>query len=467
MKIPYSIGFKYYKNNSTFTQIIDLFTKPIPRSFMLGSGFSEKFNLLLKSERWKQNEFNEFQLKKMRSLLNHAYYNVPYYHSIFKNINFHPLDFNTLSDLKKLPLLDRDKVRSNFNNIISIDKTKYKPDLTFTAGSTGAPLEFYLDQNTREIAYAVEWRQIFWGGVNNLNVKVAAFRGDLVFNNDKNTIYKNFNLYKQLSFNSYNINNSTIKKIVEKLNQFKPIVIKAYPHSIFLVSKLIEENDLKLTYYPKVILTSSEQLLSTMRDKIEEIFNSKILDLYGQSEYIISFSQCEKGSYHNNREMGILDFIEDEWGYERIVGTSIWNYSFPFINYLIGDIIDYKNNLTCDCGRTLPVINNIEGRINDVLISTNGSTIGGAAFDRFWKYRVSHNLKIQPKYIHFIQKSIDSMIIEIFMDSKIFTNHDLKIINENLKSLLNNNLNIEFKYLDSSPNIKKWKIVESRVTNNK
>jgi phenylacetate-CoA ligase len=62
----------------------------------------------------------------------------------------------------------------------------------------------------------------------------------------------------------------------------------------------------------------------------------------------------------------------DEEG--EITVTVLNNYSMPFIRYNLNDIASYSGQM-CPCGRTFPLINQINGRKNDYMISDDGSKI--------------------------------------------------------------------------------------------
>jgi len=465
VKVPYALGFKIYRNSPALIQeFIGLLLRPIPRSVMLSSGFSTKLAFLLKSEKWKYEELVKFQKRALRSLVEHAYRNVPFYHEVFRKSGLNPSDIRTIDDLRKLSVLTKDDVRRNFHRLIAKNYRYFKPGMAFTSGSTGKPLEFYLDQATREWEYAAQWRQIFWGGVRNVNAKIATFRGDFVFEYGKTErVAKWHGLHKELIFNTYLLDPPHIRRMVEILNEFKPEVIRGYPHAVYMVARIISEEGLELSFRPRMIQTSSEFMPKHMRETIEAAFDSKIFDWYGQSEYVVSAGQCEHGTYHQTMETGIAVVIEDDWGFERLVGTSLWNYSMPFINYEVGDIVKIPTEpRSCECGRGLLIIDTIEGRVNDIILTPSGKAISGAAFDHYWKHRIIHKLSAIPEYTHFIQERLNKIIMEIYA-SKPLSDSDTYTILKELKLLLGEDLDIEVRYLDKIPAVKKWRFVESRV----
>jgi len=305
---------------------------------------------------------------------------------------------------------------------------------------------------------------VFWGGIKDVNVKIATFRGDFVFEYGKVDKVARWNgLYKEMIFNSYLLDREHIIEMVKILNKFKPELIKGYPHVLYILSKTIDEENLSLTFSPKIIQTSSEQLPSYMRETIERVFNTKIFDWYSQSEYVISIGECEYDTYHQTMETGIMAVVEDEWDFERLVGTRAWNYSQPFINYMIGDIIKQDIPELCPCGRKLQVVDSIEGRVNDIVVTPSGKAISGVGFDHYVKHRVLCYISATPEYLHFIQTKIDELVVEIY-SIRDLPEADINLLISELKLLMGNDAEIKIKYLDKLPKTKKWRVVESKVS---
>lgn len=462
--VSYGTGLSLYKKSPWFIKkCINSLLLPIPRSVLLGKGFHEKLDLLLKTETWSSTDLVHFQEKQLRHLIYHAYTYCPYYRDVFTAAKIHPADIKEIGDLRRLPILTKDTIRHNFTDLVSLNYNEFKPSLAHTSGSTGEPLEFYLDQQNREAEYASVWRQAFWGGVKDINVKTATFRGDFVYDFERtDNLWRWDGISKELMFNTYNLNRIAVHNIVQKLNNFKPLLIKGYPHSLYILSRFVSEEGFSLNFRPFLIQTSSEQLTLQMRETIETTFDCKVMDWYSQSEYVLSFGQCECGTYHQTMETGVMDYIEDEWGLERLVGTGLWNYSMPLINYNIGDVIDANTDKKCTCGRNLISIQSFEGRLNDSIYAPDGRVISGVGLDHYWKHRVIPSLTVIPEYVHFTQESRRNLLIKVY-SSKGLSDNDLSAISLGANLLLGEEMDVKIVLLDQLPSIKKWRFVDSKV----
>lgn len=221
MRIPYSKGIEIYGNSSLLIQsVLGFFLAPIPRSVMLGSGFHIKLQELYKTQWYNPQKLEKYQENRLRALIKHAYQKVPYYNRMFKERKIGPDDIKTIKDLRKLPILTKDDLRNHFSEFIAINAGNYKFGIGHTSGSTGKPTSFYLDQQNREMEYALKWRQRAWANIG-LNGKIATFRpfrGLRGVNFHSGNPPWRFNpLSKEFEFNIFGINNATLEKHVQKL----------------------------------------------------------------------------------------------------------------------------------------------------------------------------------------------------------------------------------------------------------
>ena len=102
---------------------------------------------LRSSERWSSKEIAEYQFSQLRSLLIHAYNRVPYYQKLFKKLNLAPGDFKSIADLQRLPILTKQDMIDNFDELIAEGAGKKDVIVNRTSGSTGSPVKFLLDKN--------------------------------------------------------------------------------------------------------------------------------------------------------------------------------------------------------------------------------------------------------------------------------------------------------------------------------
>jgi phenylacetate-CoA ligase len=95
-------------------------------------------------------------------------------------------------------------------------------------------------------------------------------------------------------------------------------------------------------------------------------------------------SECEHGSLHIWPDVGIVEVLDENnqpvppgiTG--RLVLTGLLNSEMPLIRYEVGDwgALADSNRSTCPCGRTLSIIESLEGRSDDLILTRDGRKIG-------------------------------------------------------------------------------------------
>jgi phenylacetate-CoA ligase len=130
---------------------------------------------------------------------------------------------------------------------------------------------------------------------------------------------------------------------------------------------------------PHHIVTWSEKLTPKIRKTVEETFDCPVYDQYGAFECHSMAFECPEKKMHINADVLIMEFIKDgkpvspgERG--DIVVTNLWNRAMPFIRYEIGDI-GVPSDEVCACGRGLPLMEGLEGRTDDFLVTLSGDVV--------------------------------------------------------------------------------------------
>jgi len=338
----------------------------------------------------------------------------------------------------------------------------FNPQYVHTTGSTGNPMIFYLDKRVIDIETANVWRFYNWCGVG-LNDKVVILRGD-VFPTKEKLKYKLTHFKKRMYLSSYYLDDENIEEIISIFMDYKPRLLSGFPQSIYILAKFMKKFGIYVDFKMS-IATSSETLFEYQRELIEKQFNTKIFDYYGLSERVVAAAECEKhNGYHIIPEYGLMELIKDnEWVDEgetgKIIGTSLLNYSMPFIRYEVGDIGIYTNE-KCECNRSFRLLKSIEGRLSDIIITSDGKYVSGAAFEHFWKHKIG-NFVPEIEHCQIIQESRKNLLINIVSNRELEKNK-INLIKNKLSELLGNNIQFDLNYV-SKIEYKKWRFTISKI----
>jgi phenylacetate-CoA ligase len=169
------------------------------------------------------------------------------------------------------------------------------------------------------------------------------------------------------------------------------VLLDGYAEALdFLAHYLKTHGDVPVR--PKALMSSAQTLPVASRRLIEEAFGCRVFDKYGSREFSGIAYECEAHTGHHVVGEGyIVEILRDgvparpgEVG--EVVITDLNNYCLPFIRYRIGDLaVAVDPAFACPCGRGLPLVGNIEGRIQSIIQGTDGRYVPGTFFAHFLK----------------------------------------------------------------------------------
>ncbi len=426
-------------------------------------GNSKKYIDELMQSQWLSNEdLTRLQNEKLRNLINHAYNTVPYYQKLFKQERLTPEDIREIADLSKIPILEKNEIKKNpigfRSSLFSKEKDTFCLD---TSGSTGKPITIYCDSDSRRLHYAFFNRLRSWNNIS-IGVKRITFAGRTIIppNQTKKIFWRRDINENNWLFSSYHMSEDNLKYYYEKIIEIQPDEINSYPSSLFLLAKYMFLNDLS-GVKPKAIITSAETLLDHQRKLIEDIFECKICDQYGCTEMAHFISQCEYGTYHMHPEFGIIEVVDKEGNIVQnekqgeIICTSFINKAMPLIRYRLGDSITLSNK-KCSCGRNFPVVSQIIGRTDDILITPDGRPLG--RLDPVFKGMNGLN------ETQIVQTAIDTLAFYMVTDNN-FSKSNLKALKIEIQKRVGYDMILDFIIVKNIPKDKngKFRSVISRI----
>lgn len=342
-----------------------------------GGEFTSYVNGFVERETFTASDWDQYQTEKLRSLLVYADSHVPYYRDLFQRISLTRRDLQNfeLTDLPKLPLLEKDMIRENPEAFINAGK---KYSTYHTSGTTGTPLAIkWTNETDRLNAAAYEERVRHWAGLN-YKMSRAMIGGRLVVpKGNARPPFWRYNLAeKQLYMSAFHISPANLADYVTALNRFQPDYLVGYASSHYFLARMIDEQKINI-YQPRAILTSSEKMTDEMRSMLEKVYRCPVFDAYNGVEGSCLVSECEHHRLHVSPDVGIVEIVDErgqplpveEMG--EVVTTGFLNFDQPLIRYRMGDIASISV-AECPCKRQMPVIEELVGRLEDVVIGSDG-----------------------------------------------------------------------------------------------
>lgn len=352
-----------------------------------GGDFKKRLAFFLETEKKDKEFIEEYQLNELIKLLKIAEKS-EHYKKAFEEAGVKPEDIKTLSDIKKLPVLSKQDLRKNVKSFYTYYGNR---NLTFhTSGSTGTPLTIKTNIEDFRSRMALLERLKICHGVNR-KMRHITFVGKVI--TKKKKCFWRYNLFgRQLVMSVYDLHDKNKDLYLKEAVRYKPEVIEGYPSAVNILAKWAIEEGTDIS--PKAVFVTAETLLPEQRENIEKAFGCKVINYYGSAEGAPLITQCEQGRLHVNFESGIVEFLRDD-GTDaapceptHMVVTCFLTKSTPLIRYKIEDMAVYSDT-KCECGRSSIVVDEILGRLDDVLITPEKGAVG----------RLSTSFKLLPPVI--------------------------------------------------------------------
>lgn len=310
----------------------------------------------------------DLQSRRLRSLLIHAYANIPYYRRLFDNAGFKTSAVSTIGDLQKIPITTKETMRLQSLENITTSAVNQELVRTRTSGSSGILLSVY--QTKREIAHRVA---VITRG--NLAAGVRWRDKKLIIRNprtSRKTLSQRLGFFPEKAVNVF----AELQDQISALYSYRPDVLGGYPSSLEAIARNMGESK-RRQFQLRLIICGGELLLPGTRQVLESKFECPVIDAYGAEEIGRIAVQCPHSSgLHVNADAVIIEIIRNGQpvapGQEgKIVATSLTSYAMPFIRYQLDDL-GVMEPSECACGRSLPVLTGLIGRSDDLIRLPNG-----------------------------------------------------------------------------------------------
>lgn len=343
------------------------------------------------TERWPIERLQELQLGLLRRLLRHAYRHTVHYRGVLDAAGMRPEDLESLDDLRRLPLLDRDTVTATLDT-----RTTSAPPLAVitksTSGTTGQPVVVKYNAESRFWRDATRWRGYGWAGYR-IGMRALHYWG---FGPRKESVLARGKVALDRLLKRDNYVDCTprgdqaLAAAVAEIERYAPDVMVAYSSGAAALARFVLERGTP-SWRPFPVIVGAERLWPADREIIEQAFGPTF-ESYGCREVMLIGHECEAhDGMHQSMETMIVELLVTEPdGRKRparpgetgeVAITDLHNLACPMIRYITGDLAVAAPERTCGCGRGLARLGPIEGRVADTLHDGRGNAVGGLVFN--------------------------------------------------------------------------------------
>jgi phenylacetate-CoA ligase len=352
------------------------------RQWRYGPKTEELVAEALEREQWPAKRWETWQEERLGAVLHRAATQIPYYRKQWA-LRRRNGDRASWQYLENWPILEKEPLRKNPAGFVADDCDARRMFHDHTSGTSGKSLDLWFRRETVRAWYALSearWRR--WYGLS-MSDRWGILGGRLVtpVEQSRPPFWVWNAAFKQLYLSSYHLSPDLMPSYLDAISGYKLTYLLGYTsslHALATTALRLKRRDLKL----KVVITNAEPIFDYQREVISEAFQCPVRETYGMAETVAAASECESGKLHLWPEAGWIEVISNNTPEKYnavgdLVCTSLLNIDMPLIRYRVGDRAAISDPaLPCSCGRKLPQLSSLEGRIDEVVYTPDGRRIG-------------------------------------------------------------------------------------------
>jgi phenylacetate-CoA ligase len=205
----------------------------------------------------------------------------------------------------------------------------------------------------------------------------------------------------------------SVRAFAREWRRERPTMLFGHAHSLYLLARTAADfgiDDIR----PQAILSTSMMLLAQERQVIEQVFGVRVFDRYGCEEVGLIGCECElHAGMHVNVDHVIVEFLRADGEPAApgetafVVVTDLINDVMPLIRYRVEDMAASVPG-PCPCGRGLPLMDRVAGRVADFLVRADGTQVAGVSLIENTLTKIPGIAQMQ-----IVQEALDRIVLRI------------------------------------------------------
>ncbi len=430
-----------------YTRLVSTFLFPLQEK--LKHHGTVKIRKDMERTQWLSPEHLEtWRVERLRTFMVDVGKHVPYFRNLFHDLAFDPSSIKSTSDITRLPLMTKDLIRANTDQLksdIAQNLARFN-----TGGSSGEPLIFYLGNERVSHDVAAKWRATRWWDVDIGDREIVVWGSPIELGTQDKVRMIRDHVIRTKLIPAFEMSEEKLDIFLREIRAMRPKMLFGYPSALSHIArhanaKGVRMDDLGI----RVAFTTSERLYDEQRQQIATTFACRVANGYGGRDSGFIAHECPSGGMHITAEDLIVEIIDSEGKVlppgqsGEIVITHLATKDFPFIRYRTGDIGILDENV-CSCGRGLPLLKEIQGRTTDFVVARDGTIMHGLA--------LIYILRDLPgvKAFKIIQENLDWTRVLLATDREFDEQNCVKIIT-GFKQRLGQSVKVEIERMTDIP----------------
>lgn len=370
-----------------------------------------------------RNEMESLQFERLSNTVRNVYENVAFYRKKFEELGITPDDIQSLEDLSKLPFTLKQDLRDQYPFGLFAVPQEEVVRIHGSSGTSGKPTVVGYTAKDIDMWAEVVARSIVAAGGKKSDIFHNAY-GYGLFTGGIGLHYG----AEVLGAAVVPMSGGNTERQITLIEDFKPRGICGTPSYMLNIAEKMKERGMDPRQSSMEYgIFGAEPWSEEMREKLEQTFDLKAIDIYGLSEIIgpgvsVECHEAQSG-LHVQEDHFYIEVINPETlepvadGEEgELVFTSLTKEALPIIRYRTGDISSITRE-KCKCGRTTTRMSRVKGRTDDMMI-IRGVNVFPSEVERV----LLQVENLVPHYqIHLIRKdAMDSAELHVEIDNILY-----------------------------------------------
>jgi phenylacetate-coenzyme A ligase PaaK-like adenylate-forming protein len=385
-----------------------------------------------RSQWWSPRDLQAQQLRQAGALLDHAYRHLPFYRNRLAQAGFLPGKPLTPEVWARVPVMDRAALQAAGPALYSpaLPESHGKVYEISSSGSTGRPVTARSSRVAQLMWDALTIRDHLWHR-RDFSGRLAAIRSFPSGTADYPRGAES-PLWGRSLQGIFATGPSSVLTIATRTNEqaewlqrVQPEYLLTYPSALRELLLYCRDQGITLPRLREV-RTLSEQLPPETRRLCREVWGVKLVDIYSTQENGYLAFQCpEHDHYHCQSEVNWVEVLNPAGEACRpgevgeVVVTSLTNFAMPMIRYAVGDMAEVGP--PCPCGRGLPVLSEILGRVRNMAVFPDGRKARLPIGD-IWLVEIPEIQQIQ-----IIQRSLEAMEVKLVTSRPLTSGEERRV----------------------------------------
>ncbi|MDR4508705.1 MAG: hypothetical protein MRJ65_10820 [Candidatus Brocadiaceae bacterium] len=408
------------------------------------------FHAFQESQRKPIQENFDIQWQRLQQLICHAYDQVPYYRNVFEQYGLTPSSIKSPEDFRRIPLLTKEIIQEQGENLIARNYRDTPLIRVASGGSTGQPTRLFKNSTNRAITTACTWGYNQWIGWN-AGDRAVRLWGSLEPMTFKKKLLRWGSKFctNEIKHNVHNMEKRHMKKFEDCIRNFRPKIIIGYTNVIYEFAKYLLDEKRQLNELIGIV-TTAETLFAYQRESIEKAFGCRVFNRYASNEMGQIAGECEQGNLHLNIPYIYFEFLAKDCPVEgetpgNVIVTDLTNYAMPIIRYQLGDMA-VPDSQTCGCGRSLPLVRDLRGRLSDVIVTSGQAYIFADDIAEIF-YPMT-----EIKQFQVVQQSLNVLTVKLVRKNGVGTEID-SYIQSRVQEAVGNDIEVRLQVVDDIPRL--------------